>query len=112
MSSTERDLEGALDRARAALASRGARLLATAPDPGAPTYFEAPRRARMEAADFEPRGAGAPVGCVESVIEIWGEEGVPELRELAEELRRVAREAEEDPPESDREVPETIYAMF
>lgn len=116
MSSTDTDddrtLEEALAAAHASLSARGARFFAIAPDAAEPTYFERPRRARMTPADFESPRASSPSECVESAAAIWRREGVSELAAVVPALARIAREAEESPSESEREIPDLIYAMF
>lgn len=95
-----------------ALRARGKRFFPLRPDPALPSYFAAPRRPTMAAADFELPALESPARFIAELARLWRDHGDVELAALAPTLEAIAAAmADERPTESDAVAP-FVYTMF
>lgn len=98
----------------ARLAAEDRPLFPLGPDPQAASYYEERRKKTMEPADFEIFGPGGPADLEPALVQLWTEQGWPELAPLAPAVAEIARAVRpaEDGDLGDGEVSPFLYAMF
>jgi hypothetical protein len=89
----------------------GRSLLAGNPDPAQPTYFHRRSKTRMTKADFESGSCCTTDELVEALRQMWQQEGLAELAELAPQLAKFAEQLKQMQPDTE-EVSPFVYAMY
>jgi hypothetical protein len=89
----------------------GRPLLAGNPDPKLPTYWRRRDKMKMSKADFESGSCRSPDELANALAEMWRQQGLTELSEIAPQLAKLAGRLKRSQHESD-EVSPFVYVMY
>src|SRR5262245_18308214 len=73
------------------LRQQGATLYPTGADAGSRSYYVDRRKTSMEKADFEVFGPGSVQDFDKALVQLWTEQGLPQLAQLAPSLAKIAQ---------------------
>jgi hypothetical protein len=76
------------------------------------SYYVAPARPAMRAADFECDATDSPEAFLAALSELWAAQGCQDLTRLCEALRQIAAALRQEPPVEGEEISPFIYAMY